>query len=30
VIVGIAAADGPAALEAAAHDVAVPLRERFG
>jgi alkanesulfonate monooxygenase SsuD/methylene tetrahydromethanopterin reductase-like flavin-dependent oxidoreductase (luciferase family) len=30
VIVGIAAAEGPAALEAAAHDVARPLRERFG
>ena len=30
VIVGIAAAGGPAALEAAAHDVARPLRERFG
>ncbi|MCU0505006.1 MAG: LLM class flavin-dependent oxidoreductase [Chloroflexi bacterium] len=30
VIVGIAAAHGPAALEAAARDVAEPLRERFG
>ena len=30
VIVGIAAARGPAALEAAARDVAEPLRERFG
>jgi alkanesulfonate monooxygenase SsuD/methylene tetrahydromethanopterin reductase-like flavin-dependent oxidoreductase (luciferase family) len=30
VIVGIRAAGGPAALEAAARDVAEPLRERFG